>query len=176
MTYIKPVWRKDNKMPLPPDFHCAFLCWPVVPVCLPWRRVSVTYYTMSTLDASGAAWQNTIELIIISDAVYTRCGATRQIPDSKLMPHSIYDILTQCSNDLQRSLLVASSVDTVLINVLTVLACKSEKKIPVFIEFYRHFLFIQAFIQGTWQFLPSGNPSYEHLTIIVEHTTLFIHL
>ncbi len=26
------------------------------------------------------------------------------------------------------------------------------------------------------QFLPSGNPSYEHLTIIVEHTTLFIHV
>ncbi len=26
------------------------------------------------------------------------------------------------------------------------------------------------------QFLPSGNPSHEHLTLNVEHTTLFIHL
>ncbi len=42
--------------------------------------------TVSTLDASGAAWQNTIELIKISDAVYTRC------------------VLTQISNDFQRSL------------------------------------------------------------------------
>ncbi len=62
--------------------------------------------TESTPDASGAAWQNTIELIIITDAVYTGCvdGATRQIPDSKLLPRSIYDVLTQISNDFQRSL------------------------------------------------------------------------
>ncbi len=42
------------------------------------------------------------ELIIISDAVYTRYGAiqvTRQIPRSKL-PRPIYDILTQSSNVL----------------------------------------------------------------------------
>ncbi len=61
--------------------------------------------TVSTPDASGAARQNTRELIIISDAVYTGCGAaTQQIPDSKLLPRSIYDILTQISNDFQRSL------------------------------------------------------------------------
>ncbi len=33
--------------------------------------------TLSTPDASGVAWQNTIELIIISDAIYTGCGAGR---------------------------------------------------------------------------------------------------
>ncbi len=32
-------------------------------------------YTVSTPDVSGAARQNTIELIIIRDAVYTGCGA-----------------------------------------------------------------------------------------------------
>ncbi len=31
-------------------------------------------------------------------------AARQQIPDSKLMPRSIYDVLTQSSNDLQRSL------------------------------------------------------------------------
>ncbi len=33
--------------------------------------------TVSTSDASGAAQQNTIELITISDAVYTGCGTAR---------------------------------------------------------------------------------------------------
>ncbi len=33
-----------------------------------------------------------------------RWGATRQIPDSKLLPRFIYDVLTQISNDFQRSL------------------------------------------------------------------------
>ncbi len=48
--------------------------------------------------------------IIISDAGYT--GYARQIPDSKLLPRSIYDVLslTQSSNDLQ--CFVRSSVDT----------------------------------------------------------------
>ncbi len=36
---------------------------------------------------------------MISNGVYSR-----QIQDSKLMPRSIYDVLTQSSNDLQRSL------------------------------------------------------------------------
>ncbi len=49
-----------------------------------------------------AAQQNTVELIIISDAVYIGCSATRQIPDSKLLQRSIYDVLTQISNDFQR--------------------------------------------------------------------------
>ncbi len=48
--------------------------------------------------------KNTIEVIIISDAVYTGCCAARQIPDRKLLPHSIYDVLTQISNDFQRPL------------------------------------------------------------------------
>ncbi len=50
---------------------------------LPYRN------TVSTPDASGAVQQNTIELIIISDAVYTGCGTARQIPNSKLLPRSI---------------------------------------------------------------------------------------
>ncbi len=40
---------------------------------------------MSTPDTSG-----TIEVIIISDAVYTGCCAARQISDRKLLPSSIY--------------------------------------------------------------------------------------
>ncbi len=56
-----------------------------------------------------AVRQNTIEVIIISDAVYTKCCAVWQIPDRKLLPHSIYDMLTQISNDFQRSK-IASSV------------------------------------------------------------------
>ncbi len=50
--------------------------------------------TVSTPDTSGAALQNTIELIIISDAVYTGWDTTRQILNSKLLPRSIYDVLT----------------------------------------------------------------------------------
>ncbi len=34
----------------------------------------------------------------------TGMATTRQIPDSKLLTLSIYDILTQISNDFQRSL------------------------------------------------------------------------
>ncbi len=61
--------------------------------------------TVSTPDASDKAIELAIELIIISDAVYTGCrAATQQIPDSKLLPRSIYDILTQISNDFQRLL------------------------------------------------------------------------
>ncbi len=69
------------------------------PYFLPYRM------TMSTPDANNVARQNTIELIIISDAVYIGCRATTwQIPDSKLLPCSIYDILTQISNGFQWSL------------------------------------------------------------------------
>ncbi len=56
------------------------------------------------LHQTQAARQNTIEVILISDAVYTGCGATRQIPSKKLLPRSIYDVLTQISNDIQRPL------------------------------------------------------------------------
>ncbi len=50
--------------------------------------------------------QNTIEVIIFRDAVYIGCRTVRQIPDRKLLLllHSIYDVLTQISNDFQRSL------------------------------------------------------------------------
>lgn len=49
--------------------------------------------TVSTSDASGAMRQKTTEPIIISDDVYTGCGAAWQIPGSKPMPRSIYDLL-----------------------------------------------------------------------------------
>ncbi len=64
---------------------------------LPYRN---TVYTC--LHASSAARQNTIELII-SNAVYTGCGVTRQIPNSKLLRRCFYDVLRQISNDFQRS-------------------------------------------------------------------------
>ncbi len=35
--------------------------------------------------------------------VYTGCSTARQIPDRKLLPLSIYDVLTQISNDFQLS-------------------------------------------------------------------------
>ncbi len=61
--------------------------------------------TVSTTGTSNAVQQNTIEHIIISEAVYTGWHSTTwQIPESKLMPRSINDVLTQSSNDLQRSL------------------------------------------------------------------------
>ncbi len=61
--------------------------------------------TMSTLDASGATKYNRThynQWCCVTD--YTACDAARQIPASKLMHRSIYDILTQSSNDWQRSL------------------------------------------------------------------------
>ncbi len=65
-------------------------------------------------ERRSTAWQNTVvnrtQYIIISDAVYTECSAGRQIPDSKLMPRFIYDVLTQSSNDFNGRF-VASSVD-----------------------------------------------------------------
>ncbi len=48
-----------------------------------------------------AARQNTTEVIIISDNVYTGCCAALQISNRKLLPHYVYDILTQISNDFQ---------------------------------------------------------------------------
>ncbi len=56
------------------------------------------------LHRTRAARQNIIEVIIISDAVYTGCCAARQISDRKLLPRSIYEVLTQIWNDFQRSL------------------------------------------------------------------------
>ncbi len=43
---------------------------------------------------TGCERRDNIGPIMISDAVYTGCGAARQIPDGKLMIPSIYDVLT----------------------------------------------------------------------------------
>ncbi len=56
------------------------------------------------LHRMRAAPQNTIELIIISDAVYTGCDAAWQIIDCKLLPRSfLNEVLTQIANKFQRS-------------------------------------------------------------------------
>ncbi len=54
------------------------------------------------LHRMRVARKNTIEVIIISDALYTGCCvAQKKISDRKLLPRSIYDVLTQISNDFQ---------------------------------------------------------------------------
>ncbi len=73
------------------------------------------------LHQTRAARQNTIEVIIISDAVYTGCCAVRQIPNRKLLPRSIYDVLTQISNDFQRSLCCVQCRQTLAVAALRVL-------------------------------------------------------
>ncbi len=50
-----------------------------------------------------AAQKNTLEVIIFSDAVYTGCCAAQQNTDIKLLSRSIYDVLTQISNNFQQS-------------------------------------------------------------------------
>ncbi len=77
------------------------------------RKTNVT----PCLHRTRAAWQNTIEVIIISDAVYTGCCAARKIPDRKLLPRSIYDVLTQISNDFQRSLYRVQCRQTLVVAV-----------------------------------------------------------
>ncbi len=67
------------------------------------------------LHRTWAALQNTIKVIIISDAVYTGCCTAQQISNRKLLPHSIYDVLTQISNDFQRLRRGASGVYMVLL-------------------------------------------------------------
>ncbi len=64
-TSEKSQWTEDNRG------------WTFTP-CLHRTRVPLRDVT-----------KNTIDPIIISDAVYTGCGVTRQIPDSKLLPPSI---------------------------------------------------------------------------------------
>ncbi len=56
---------------------------------------------MSTLDASCAT--KYIEVIIVSNAVYTGCCTARKSLTEKLLLHSVYYVLTQISNDFQRS-------------------------------------------------------------------------
>ncbi len=67
------------------------------------------------LHRTRAARKNIIEVIIISDAVYTGCCAVQQIPDRKLLPRSIYDVLTQISNDFQRSLYLVQCRQTLAV-------------------------------------------------------------
>ncbi len=47
-----------------------------------------------------------ILILIISNAVNTGCCAVRQISDRKLLPRSIYDVLTQISNDFSTVALI----------------------------------------------------------------------
>ncbi len=107
--YIYLLYREETKQPL----H------PITDLTVPWvlssagkliRYLHGSYFlpyrnTCSTPDVSGAALHNTIELIIINDAVCTGCRVAWQISDSKLLSRSIYDVLTQISNDFQWSLL-----------------------------------------------------------------------
>lgn len=77
-----------------------------------WVAVS---YTVSTPDESAAAWQNTIESIIISDAVYSGCGAARH--DKSLTVNSCRVLFMTDWHKVQiifNSRFGASSVDTVL--------------------------------------------------------------
>lgn len=53
---------------------------------------------LSTPDTSRAMQQNQIEPILISDAVYTACGTTQQIPDSKVMTLSTSDVRHRLCN------------------------------------------------------------------------------
>ncbi len=99
---ITVIIHQDTHQPFAPHdllpFHLSInLCiitYPLSPACVLWQ----------CLHRTRAAWQNTTEVIIISDAVYNGCCAARKIPDSKLLPHFVYDVLTQISNDFQRSL------------------------------------------------------------------------
>jgi len=69
----------------------------------------LAFNTVSTPDASGATRQKILEPIIISDIVYTGCGAARQqIPDSKRIPCSISDVVQVLCNGW----FVAFSVDS----------------------------------------------------------------
>ncbi len=67
--------------------------------------------TMSTLDSSGKAGQNTIEPIIISDTVYTGCGTIRQIPKSK--PLFLFMTYWHKVHSICNGRFVPSSVDDV---------------------------------------------------------------
>ncbi len=81
---------------------------------------SVTsHFLTGCLHRTWAAWQNTIEPIIISDAVYTGCDATRQIPTVNwcrvlfmMCWHKVLMIFNRR--------FVASSVDTVCQHSLSV--------------------------------------------------------
>ncbi len=59
---------------------------------------------MSTPDASGAPKYYRSHYNQWCCLHWILHGVTRQIPDRKLLPCSIYDVLTQISNDFQRSL------------------------------------------------------------------------
>ncbi len=90
----------------------------LAPILIAPPRTYIAYTTQATissvkqsktnvtpcLNRTRAARQNTIEVIIISDAVYTGCCAARQISVRELLLRSIYDVLTQISNDFQRPL------------------------------------------------------------------------
>ncbi len=80
------------------------------------------------LHRMWATWQNTKEVIIFSDAVYTGCCATWHISNRKLLPRSIYDVLTQISNDFQWSLYHVQCRQTLAIAVDTARYSPIRKK------------------------------------------------
>ncbi len=104
------LWNKAKPMLLTYREESKQLRHPIAGLPTPWvlsSAAKLIWYLHGSyfLPYCNTAQPNTIELSIISDAVYTGShAATRQIPDSKLLLRSIYDILTQISNDFQRSL------------------------------------------------------------------------
>ncbi len=91
-VYLQMTWSW-------PDKTWNILC----SYCLQWNTSQSKFrnhyflflFAFSILSQLFLIWGCTIQPIMISDAVY---------PDSKLMPRSVYDILTQSTNDFQRSL------------------------------------------------------------------------
>ncbi len=79
------------------------------------------------LHRMRAARQNTIELIIIRDAVYTGCGAARQIPGIKLLTHFKWFST------------VVSSID----RLMTAVASGVDTSLPLFHRRFPHLCFIR---------------------------------
>ncbi len=94
----------------------------LAPILIAPPHTYIAYATQATISSvkqskTNVSTQNTTEVIIISDTVNKQ-------KTEKLLPHSIYDVLTQISNDFQRSLYRvqadisccgASGVDSVLL-------------------------------------------------------------
>ncbi len=79
-----------------PCFHksCLYSYWKMIPSLDP----------SCLLDASGETksyWSHYNQWCCLH---WMLQGSSRQIPDRKLLPRFIYDVLTQISNDFQRSL------------------------------------------------------------------------
>ncbi len=107
-TYVQQrlvLWNKAKPMLLTYREETKQPRRPIAGLPVPWvlssagkliRYLHGSYFlpyrnTLYTPDASGTAWQNTIELIII---MLSTLNGTRQISDNKLLQRSIYDIDT----------------------------------------------------------------------------------